>query len=306
MKNNYAVEKEQVGLRLDNFLLNNLNMTRSQIKNLVKNAQVLVNEKIATKAGLKLKYNDQIEVNLEEKKELDITPENIPLDIVYEDEYLAVINKPKNMVVHPASGNYSGTLVNALLYHFKNLSNVNNDNIRPGIVHRLDKDTTGLLVIAKTNEAHVSLAQQIKEKSAKRVYEAICSGVFKEDAGTINKNIARSPKDRKKMDVTTEGQGKVAITEYEVIKRFNRFTHVRFKLFTGRTHQIRVHSKYIGHPVLGDATYGYTYKSIKPASQLLHAKFLSFTHPINGKEMQFEAKLPKEFENALIKVGNLI
>ncbi|MGD9901194.1 MAG: RluA family pseudouridine synthase [Spirochaetales bacterium] len=305
MEYKFKIASEYVNTRLDIFLLGNLsNLTRSQIKNLVTDGKVLINNKTVTKAGQYLKLNDDILVQVEEKIELNAEPENIKLDIIYEDDYLAVINKPQGMVVHPAVGNRSGTLVNALLYHFKNLSDVNS-NIRPGIVHRLDKDTSGLIVIAKNNEAHLSLAKQIKEKTATRLYLAICSGVIKEDEGVINKNLDRSTADRKKIAVTTDVKGRTAITEYKVLERFKGFTYVEFKLKTGRTHQIRVHSKYIGHPVLGDETYGHHYKNIKLKGQLLHAYKLSFMHPITNEYMEFEAPLPEYFENMLKKLHQL-
>lgn len=303
MDYNFKVEQETVGNRLDVFLLERLEgITRSQIKNFIKQGAVKIDGKVITKAGQVLKLGKTIEAVIEEIKTNHIEPENIPLDIVYEDEYLAVINKPAGMVVHPAIGNYTGTLVNALVYHFKQLSDINDPEIRPGIVHRLDKDTTGLLVIAKTNEAHLSLAEQISKKTATRIYRAICSGVFKEDTGIINKNIGRSTRDRIKMAVCSEGRGKTAVTEYIVLKRFNYFTYVQFKLQTGRTHQIRVHSKYIGHPVLGDTTYGYNHKTIKISSQLLHAYKLSFVHPITKKFMEFKAELPEPFSKVLKKL----
>lgn len=304
MKQEFTILKQDENKRLDIFLSEQLQKTtRSQIKNLIEQQKVLLNEKLPQKAGTVLKENDKVTVEETINEQIDITAENLPLEIVYEDEYLAVINKPQGMVVHPAAGNKSGTLVNALLHHFKNLSSVNTE-VRPGIVHRLDKDTSGLLVIAKNNEVHESLAKQIKEKTAKRVYRAIVSGVIKEDSGTINKNLERSKSDRKKIAVTTEGRGKSAITEYKVLERFSHFTYIEFNLKTGRTHQIRVHSKYIGHPVLGDKTYGYDYKNIKLVGQLLHAYKLSFTHPVTGQYLEFKSNLPDYFLKTIKKLEN--
>ena len=304
MKEEFLISEDNINKRLDVYLEEQLKgFSRSQVKNLITSGEVLVNEVKPKKAGQILKLGDVLLVNKKEQEQIDIIAEDLPINVIYEDEYLAVINKAQGMVVHPAAGNHSGTLANALMHHFKNLSTVNSA-VRPGIVHRLDKDTSGLLVIAKNNEAHKSLAEQIKEKTAKRVYRAVVSGVIKEDEGRIDKNLDRSKRDRKKIAVTTEGRGKTAITEYKVLKRFNNFTYVEFNLLTGRTHQIRVHAKHIGHPVLGDATYGHTYKNIKLKGQLLHAFKLSFTHPVTGEPMSFEAPLPDYFEKMLKKLSN--
>jgi|LGOV01.1.fsa_nt_gb 23S rRNA pseudouridine1911/1915/1917 synthase len=304
MRHEFLVTIEHKGKRVDKYVLENLpELTRSRIKNMTVDGLIFVNDKAVKKAGHTLKFNDKVIVEVKEEVEIKAKPQDIEVDVVYEDEHLAVINKAQGMVVHPAVGNLDGTLVNALLYHFQNLSNMSSDNIRPGIVHRLDKDTSGLLVIAKTDKAHVSLADQIKHKTAIRLYKAVCSGVFKEDEGIIDKNLERSRKDRKKFDVTLEGRGKTAITEYKVIERINNFTFVEFKLQTGRTHQIRVHSRFIGHPVVGDITYGHNYKNIKLKGQLLHAYKLQFTHPATGERMSFEAKLPDYFEAMLKKLS---
>lgn len=304
MQNKFLISQENVSKRLDVFLEENLEkLTRSQIKNLIEAGKVLLNEQKPKKAGQTLKLGDSVFINRVEQQQVNIVAEDLPLNIVYEDEYLAVINKEQGMVVHPAAGNHSGTLANALMHHFQDLSTVNS-GVRPGIVHRLDKDTSGLLVIAKNNEVHENLAKQIKEKTAKRVYRAIVSGIIKEDEGRIDKNLERSKKDRKKIAVTTEGRGKTAVTEYKVLERFNNFTYVEFNLLTGRTHQIRVHAKHIGHPVLGDATYGHTYKNIKLKGQLLHAFKLSFIHPKTSELMLFEAPLPDYFEKMLKKLSN--
>ncbi|PKK96093.1 MAG: RNA pseudouridine synthase [Tenericutes bacterium HGW-Tenericutes-4] len=300
----WNITSDKKNKRLDVFLCEQLEKTtRSQVKNLIEQEKVFVNNKLPQKAGTLLKENDKVQVEEVSKEIINITPENLPLNIVFEDEYLAVINKKQGMVVHPAVGNKSGTLVNALLHHFKNLSSVNTE-VRPGIVHRLDKDTSGLLVIAKNNVVHENLAKQIKEKTAKRIYRAIVSGVIKEDSGVIDKNLERSKQDRKKIAVTTVGRGKNAITEYKVLERLNNFTYVEFNLKTGRTHQIRVHAKHIGHPVLGDKTYGYDNKDIKLAGQLLHAYMLSFTHPITQEYMEFISDLPDYFIKTLKKLEN--
>jgi 23S rRNA pseudouridine1911/1915/1917 synthase len=304
MKEKWTVLKEDENKRLDVFLNEKLPSTsRSQIKNYITQSKVFLNEQIPQKAGVLLKEHDLVTMDEIKTEPMHIVAEDLPLDIVYEDEYLAVINKPQGMVVHPAVGNHSGTLVNALLHHFKQLSSVNTE-IRPGIVHRLDKDTSGLLVIAKNNKVHEHLAEQIKQKTAKRVYRAIVSGVIKEDSGVIEKNLERSKSDRKKIAVTTDVRGKTAITKFTVLKRFSHFTYVEFELKTGRTHQIRVHSKYIGHPVLGDATYGYDHKNFKLAGQLLHAYKLSFEHPISKQNLEFTSELPDYFLKTLNKLEN--
>jgi 23S rRNA pseudouridine1911/1915/1917 synthase len=305
MKKEFLVEEKDINKRLDVYLEEKLeSFSRSQVKNLISASEVLINDTKPKKAGQLLKLNDSVIVKIELKDEQEsLVAEDLPLDIIFEDEYLAVVNKAQGMVVHPAAGNHSGTLANALMHHFKNLSSVNS-SVRPGIVHRLDKDTSGLLVIAKNDEVHKSLAEQIKQKTAKRVYRAIVSGVVKEDEGRIEKNLERSKKDRIKIAVTTEGRGKTAITDYKVLARFDNFSYVEFYLLTGRTHQIRVHAKYIGHPVLGDATYGYNYKNIKLKGQLLHAFKLSFIHPVTNKFMTFEAPLPDYFEKMLKKLDN--
>ena len=231
------------------------------------------------------------------ENEIDACPEDIPLDIVYEDDDLAVINKPQGMTVHPAPGNYSGTLVNAILYHFKGQISDVGGNIRPGIVHRIDKDTSGLLVVAKNNKAHFDLAKQIAEKSCKRQYIALLEGVVKEDIGVINEPIGRSESDRKKMAVVPSG--KHAVTHFEVLERFDGYTLMKFDLETGRTHQIRVHSKFIGHPIVGDKTYGYKVQKFKLDGQLLHARKLSFTHPTTKEFMTFESEIPDYFAKIL-------
>lgn len=282
--------------RLDVYLSEQIQeLTRSQIKRQIEEGECTVNGK-KTKCGQILKVGDKINIELMELKMEDVVPEEIPLDIVFENENFAIINKPAGMVVHPASGNYTGTLVNGLLYHFQNISNIGGI-IRPGIVHRIDKDTTGLLVVAKNNKAHVNLAEQIATKTCKRFYYALLEGNVKDDDFWINKPIGRSESDRKKMCVQEDG--KPAQTHFKVLERFGDYTLVECELKTGRTHQIRVHSKYINHPVVGDKTYGYAKQKFKLNSQLLHAHKLILKEPELDIEMCFEAKLPEEFEKVL-------
>ena len=285
--------------RLDVFLANETGWTRSQIKLQIDSDRVFVNGK-TQKAGFLIKNNDKINLSFS-KDVLDINaePEDIPLDIVYEDDDFAIINKPQGMVVHPAPGAYNHTLVNALLFHFDSLSQANN-NIRPGIVHRIDKDTSGLLVVAKNDKSHASLAAQIAEHSCFRHYQALLEGNLKEESGTVETFITRSKTDRKMMAVSDEG--KKAITHYTVIKRYINYCLVEFVLETGRTHQIRVHSKHLGHPIVGDKTYGIKNQKFNLEGQLLHAYKLELTHPTTGKRMQFECPLPEYFEKLLNKL----
>lgn len=289
--------KDYVGLRLDKYLssVEGLELTRSAVQNLIEKDCVLINNIVGSK-NYRLRLNDTITVNVPEPEPLDVLPEDIPLDIVYEDEYLLVVNKPKGMVVHPAPSNYTGTLVNALMYHCKGSLSGINGVIRPGIVHRIDKNTSGLLIVAKTDTAHIGLAEQIKEHSFTREYEAIVLGRFKEPYGTINAPIGRHPVDRKKMAVTTKNS-KEAITHYQVLKQFEKHTHIKCILETGRTHQIRVHMAYIGHPVLGDDVYGKPCKIL--TGQCLHAKKIGFIHPITKQYLEFESELPKYFIDAI-------
>lgn len=290
---------EQEGIRLDVFLVDALDdWTRSQIKIQIDNKNALVNGKPA-KAGTIVKNGHSVSINFNKQVGLDdVKPEAITLDIVYEDADIIVVNKKQGMVVHPAPGNYEHTLVNALLYHFGELSNTN--SIRPGIVHRIDKDTSGLLVVAKNDVAHAHLAAQIAEHSCKRTYIALLEGKLKTDSGTISTYLERDKKDRKKYAVST--QGKFAITHYEVIERYIEHTLARFQLETGRTHQIRVHAKHLGNPIVGDLTYGYSKQKFKLNGQLLHATKLELVHPITKKQMSFEAPLPDYFENVLLKL----
>lgn len=298
---NLTVDGENADLRLDKYLVSQLeDFTRSAVSKLIEGGQVKVNEKTASK-NYKCKANDIVSVEIPDPVELDVMAENIPLDIVYEDSDLLVVNKPKGMVVHPAAGNYNGTLVNALLYHCKDSLSGINGVIRPGIVHRIDKDTSGLLIVAKNDTAHLDLAQQIKEHSFYRAYQAVAYGNFKEDKGTVNQPIGRHPKDRKKMVVTLKNS-KNAVTHYEVIKRYEKFTHLRCVLETGRTHQIRVHMAYIGHPLAGDQVYGPKKVITQLNGQCLHAGELGFVHPRTKEYMEFNAPLPEYFTNFLKKL----
>lgn len=288
--------------RLDTYISSlEPSVTRSRIKNLIECGDILVNGE-KKKAGYALKVNDIINVTMSAPTQLSLEPCDIPLEIVYEDEYLAVINKPQGMVTHPAVGSPDNTLVNALLYQLNSLSSINGV-VRPGIVHRLDKNTSGLLVVAKSDEAHVDLQSQIQSKQCKRNYIALVDGLISKDSGIIITNIDRSKKDRKLMTVVREG-GRVAETHYKVLERFSKYTLVEYELKTGRTHQIRVHSKHIGHTVVGDAAYGGSVK-LYDNGQLLHAYKLSFNHPINKTFMQFESSLPKYFEDVLQKLRSI-
>ncbi|MBP3290869.1 MAG: RluA family pseudouridine synthase [Clostridia bacterium] len=295
------VANEQI--RLDVFLAKETGASRSNIKTVVESDGVFVNGVLRKKSGFELKEGDEVEFSLPEPKTLDVEPNSeIKLNIVYEDEHFAVINKPQGMVVHPASSyQKNDTLVNALLADLDKLSSINGV-IRPGIVHRLDKDTSGLIVVAKTDEAHKSLASQIEKKTARRVYFGLCDGNFKEDNGTIDAPIARNKRDRKKMGIDPDGRR--AVTHYTVLERFGKFTLVRFELETGRTHQIRVHSSHIHHPIVGDEVYGGS-TALYKNGQLLHARQLVLTHPISGERMTFEAELPDYFENVLEKLRKL-
>lgn len=289
-------EKSDTGQRIDKYISGNTeNFTRSAIQNLIEKGKITVNGKAVPK-NYKLREGDNIEIEIPEPEILDVKPENIPLDIVYEDSDLLVVNKPKGMVVHPAHGNYNGTLVNALLYHCKGSLSGINGVIRPGIVHRIDKNTSGLLIVAKNDISHVKLSEQIKAHSFTREYEAIATGYFKEKSGTVDAPIGRHHTDRKKMCVTYENS-KNAVTHYEVIKQYGGYAHVRLKLETGRTHQIRVHLAYINHSVLGDDVYGKPYKGIE--GQCLHAKKIGFIHPSTGEYMEFSSVLPEYFQKIL-------
>lgn len=287
--------------RLDAYLSEQLQITRSHAEKLISDGFVTVNDREVAKS-LKLKKGDKVCATVPEPEPLDVAAENIPLEVVYEDEHLLVVNKPKGMVVHPAAGNYSGTLVNALLYHCGDSLSGINGVMRPGIVHRIDKDTSGLLMVAKNDKAHNFLAEQIKEHSFYREYEAIVHGIIKNDSGTINAPIGRHPVKRKQMAVTAENS-KEAVTHYEVLLRGNGFTHIKCRLETGRTHQIRVHMAYLGHPVAGDEVYG-PKKVIKElGGQCLHARRLGFVHPETREYMEFSSELPEYFTTFLDKIS---
>ncbi len=283
--------------RLDVFTAKNSEVSRSRAAALIESGNVLVNGKAASK-NQKLKPGDIVRIEIPEVKDCEIEPEDIPLDIVYEDNDLLVVNKPKGMVVHPAAGNYSKTLVNAILFHCKGSLSGINGVLRPGIVHRIDKNTSGLLIVAKNDYAHNKLALQIKEHSFTREYEAVVYGNIKEDSLTVNAPIGRHPVKRKQMAVTLKNS-KNAVTHCTVLERFKNFTHITLKLETGRTHQIRVHMAYIGHPVAGDDVYG-PKKVIKSlGGQCLHAKKIGFIHPVTGEYLEFESELPDYFKNFL-------
>lgn len=288
---------DEVNERLDVFLVNKLqNLSRSHIQKMIVDGHITVNQR-QMKANYKLRKADNVEFIMPEAKEVEILAEAIPLDVLYEDNDLIVINKKRGMVVHPATGVYTGTLVNALLSHCEDLSGINGE-IRPGIVHRLDKDTSGVMVAAKNDIAHISLAKQIKEKTATRQYLAIVHGNIKEDEGIIEGAIGRDANDRKKMAIVFEN-GKSATTKFKVIERFGKYTLVECNLMTGRTHQIRVHMTYIGHPLVGDPKYGSSKCPFKINGQALHSKNLKFIHPRTNKEMFFSAPLPEDMEKIL-------
>ena len=283
--------------RLDSYLAGQLDdLSRTYIHKLIKEGLILVNGQ-EKKPRYIVKENDFIQIKLPIEEEMELVPQDLPLDIVYEDEYIAIINKAKGMVVHPGAGNYSSTLVNALLYRMDSLSSVSG-HMRPGIVHRLDKDTSGLLIVAKNDEAHIALAKQLKERRVKRVYWALVYGVVDIDEGTINAPIGRHPVDRKRMAVTDKNS-KEAITHFKVLERFKDYTLIEATLETGRTHQIRVHMAYIKHPIVGDQVYTRRKNEFGIDSQVLHAKKLGFLHPTKDKYMEFEVEPPKYFMNII-------
>ena len=295
---------EQSGIRVDKYIAeSSIGLSRSAAVQLIENSLVTVGSKTVSKK-YKLSAGEKVCVKIPDPVPYEAKAENIPLDIVYEDSDLLVVNKEKGMVVHPAAGNYDGTLVNALLYHCGNSLSGINGVLRPGIVHRIDKDTSGLLIVAKNDSAHSFLAEQIKEHSFTREYEAVVFGNIKNDKGTVDAPIGRNPNDRKKMCIT-EKNSKRAVTHYEVIERFKGYTHIRCILETGRTHQIRVHMASLGHPVSGDPVYGV--KNEKPGftGQCLHAKKIGFIHPKTGKYMEFDSQLPPYFEKFLTKLRNI-
>ena len=295
---------DQNGERLDAFLSRcGENLSRSAAQKLIEAGAVRLNGR-PPKKNDRLSLGDMVEYDIPEPKEVDIAPKDIPLDIVYEDEDVAVINKPKGLVVHPAAGHQDDTLVNGLLYAMgDSLSGINGE-LRPGIVHRIDKDTSGLLAIAKNDLAHTMLASQLKDHSMARTYEAIVCGSFREDSGTVDAPIGRHPTDRKKMCVT-QRNAKPAVTHWEVVERFRGYTHIRCRLETGRTHQIRVHMAYIGHPILGDTVYGHKKPELGQSSQCLHAGALCFRHPRDGRPVMVFAPLPDYFQQVLEKLRKI-
>lgn len=296
-----TAEAEGAGTRADVFLAAKLGVSRSNMQKLLEDGRVKRGEKII-KANYKVRAGEMFVVDIPEPEPIEAVPENIPLDIIYEDDDVVVLNKARGMVVHPAPGNYTGTLVNALLYHCSNLSGINSA-IRPGIVHRLDKDTSGIMIVAKNDAAHISLSQQIQSKAAVRTYLAVVRGNIKTDSGTIETQIARDKTDRKKMAVVKEG-GRDAITDYEVLERFGKYTLVRCKLRTGRTHQIRVHMEYLGYPLVGDPKYSPMKTPFGIKGQALHSHTLEFTHPRTGERMKFEAPLPEDMHKIITRLHN--
>lgn len=299
----FAAEPEDIGTRIDVFAAENSDaLFRSGFKKLIEEGNVLVNDK-AVKANYKLRKNDIVTLIIPEAEPLEIIPQNIPLDILYEDDDVIVINKPQGMVVHPAPGHYTDTLVNALLYHCGDSLSGINGVMRPGIVHRIDMDTSGVIMAAKNNNAHRSLAAQLAEHSITRKYNAIVYNNIKEDEGTVDKPIARNPSDRKKMAVVPGGRR--AVTHYRVLERLGKFTFIEAQLETGRTHQIRVHMTYIGHPLLGDFVYGPKKQPFNLKGQVLHSRVLGFIHPRTGEYMEFESELPEYFTRLLENVKKL-
>lgn len=304
MLEEYTVEESQSGMRLDKFLTEIYpDQTRSFLQKLVKSGEIKVNGKPVIKAGFVVEGGDQISASIPTPQAVEIEAENIPLDILYEDADVLIVNKPKGMVVHPSAGHYSGTLVNAIMYHCADSLSGINGEIRPGIVHRIDMDTTGALIICKNDAAHVDIAEQIKEHTVTRRYRGIVCGVVKEDEGTIEGAIGRHPTQRKKMAIN-EKNGKPAITHYKVLQRFAKYTYMEFRLETGRTHQIRVHMASIGHPLLGDELYGNPKNLAMKGlhGQTLHAMVIGFVHPTTHEYMEFEAPLPEYFQNLLKKL----
>ncbi len=296
---------EDVGKRIDKFVAERCDLTRSAIQKYIENANILVNKRKVSKSYV-IKEGDSVEIEIPEPSDAEILAENIPIEIVYEDDDLLVVNKPKGMVVHPAPGNYTGTLVNALLYHCKGRLSGINGVIRPGIVHRIDKDTSGLLIVAKNDFAHNSLAEQISTHSFLRSYEAVVNGGFREMSGTVNAPIARHPVDRKKMAVVTGGRE--ALTHWEVLSAYRGYTHIKCLLETGRTHQIRVHMAHIGHPLFCDTVYGGGRSKLEEVNeklirgQCLHARCIGFIHPRDNREMYFESEPPEYFKLLLSKL----
>ena len=296
----FIVKDDEAGKRIDSYLSNKDDeISRVAVQRLIKNDKILVNGK-STKASYKVQKNDSIKVEEEKPKEISLKPQDIPVEIIYEDKDIIVVNKPKGMVVHPANGNPDGTLVNSLMSICKDSLSGIGGEIRPGIVHRLDKDTSGVIVVAKNDKAHINLSEQIKNHKVEKTYIALVKGVVKANEATIDMPIGRSTKDRKKMAVTKTGKN--AITHFEVIKRYENFTHMKARLETGRTHQIRVHALSINHPLLGDEVYGPKNNKFKLKGQTLHAKKLGFIHPTTKEYVEFDSELPKYFQDILNKL----
>ena len=296
----FIVKEEYVNLRLDKVIaMKYPDLSRTSIQRMIESEKVLVNGK-ATKASYKVTLGDEIVIEEVEPKEISLKPQNIPLDIVYEDSDIIVVNKQKGLVVHPANGNPDGTLVNAIMAICKDSLSGIGGEIRPGIVHRLDKDTSGLIIIAKNDKAHINLSEQIKNREVKKTYIALVRGVIEENEATINMPIARSTKDRKKMAVSRDGKN--AITHFKVIKRYDKYTLVEVKIETGRTHQIRVHMSHIGYPIVGDEVYSNGKNPFGVKGQMLHSAKLTFVHPITGKVLNLEAPLPEYFKEVLQKL----
>lgn len=296
----FIVKDEEANLRLDKVVANKYKeLSRTNIQKLIEENRILVNNK-NQKASYKVLTNDNIQIEEMQAKEIDLKPQDIPLDIIYEDNDIIVVNKQKGLVVHPANGNPEGTLVNAIMAICKNSLSGIGGEIRPGIVHRLDKDTSGLIIIAKNDKAHINLSEQIKNREIEKTYIALVRGVIKENEATINMPIGRSTKDRKKMTVTKNGKN--AVTHFKVMKRYDTYTLLEIKIETGRTHQIRVHMAEIGYPIIGDAVYSNGKNEFQVEGQMLHAAKLTFKHPITNKELNLEAPLPKYFEDILNKL----
>lgn len=294
------IVEDSQNIRLDAYIANKTEMSRVAVQRLIEQNKILVNN-IKQKTSYKVQKNDEITIEKEELKETKLIAQDIPIEVVYEDNDIIVVNKPKGLVVHPANGNPDGTLVNAIMSICKgSLSGIGGE-IRPGIVHRLDKDTSGLLIVAKNDQAHIKMSEQIKNREVKKIYVALVRGQVPEEEATINMPIARSTKDRKKMAVSKTG--KEAVTHFKVLKRYNKYTLLEVKIDTGRTHQIRVHLSEIGYPVIGDTVYSNGKNEFEIRGQMLHAKSLDFEHPITGKQMHLEADLPEYFEEVLKILG---
>ncbi|MCD8046710.1 MAG: RluA family pseudouridine synthase [Clostridiales bacterium] len=302
MKQQFEVQEALAGERLDKFLAQIYpEQSRSFFQKLIRSGQVSVQGEVITKTGASVEAGDLVSVEIPAAQSVDICPENIPLDILYEDDDLLIVNKPKGMVVHPSAGHYSGTLVNAVMYHCADSLSGINGEIRPGIVHRIDMDTTGSLIVCKNDSAHLDIAEQIKVHTVRRIYRGIVCGVLRDDEGTVSGDIGRHPTQRKKMAVVNRN-GRPAVTHYRVLERFSRYTYVEFILETGRTHQIRVHMSHTGHPLLGDELYGGTSKNYAVPGlqgQTLHAMTIGFLHPSTGEYVEFHAPIPQYMEDLL-------